>query len=348
MGQSASRREERARQLAEQRARHSGGPVAADLYGGGVRPALEYMPSASAGAGTRLMAPTTESKTKAVKSQINLRKNSLRLVKEDAADGAGGGGRYCIEFEVDAHHPYEVELFYMATEHVDANGMLRGFDSLATASGGSPAHRPRFAAGLKQPFKASDVRQWFDAGLAGSADDDPSRQLFFDRDSSTRCPIVVQLTVLDEDGVEAGADDTTAGGSGGQVHVGQVDRRQGQTVFVTFTGSKEGGVSGVRLVAKKMQIDGQNVEIHELFGLGEAADASAAAAAAGGDAGADANDDQGLAECVICMCEPPDTAILPCRHMCVCKDCALQLRMQQNNVCPICRNRVERLLHIKK
>ena len=41
-------------------------------------------------------------------------------------------------------------------------------------------------------------------------------------------------------------------------------------------------------------------------------------------------------ECVICMCEIRDTLILPCRHLCLCKLCAYNLRVQSNN-CPICR-----------
>ena len=36
------------------------------------------------------------------------------------------------------------------------------------------------------------------------------------------------------------------------------------------------------------------------------------------------------------MCEKRDTLILPCRHLCLCKSCAANLRNQSNN-CPICR-----------
>ena len=50
-------------------------------------------------------------------------------------------------------------------------------------------------------------------------------------------------------------------------------------------------------------------------------------------------------QCVICMSEPRDTAVLPCRHMCMCADCAKALR-EQTNKCPICRRQVESLLKI--
>ncbi|PQQ21082.1 putative E3 ubiquitin-protein ligase LOG2 [Prunus yedoensis var. nudiflora] len=51
-------------------------------------------------------------------------------------------------------------------------------------------------------------------------------------------------------------------------------------------------------------------------------------------------------ECVICLSEPRDTTVLPCRHMCMCSGCAKVLRFQTNR-CPICRQPVERLLEIK-
>lgn len=51
-------------------------------------------------------------------------------------------------------------------------------------------------------------------------------------------------------------------------------------------------------------------------------------------------------ECVICMCETRDTLILPCRHLCLCKLCAINLRIQSNN-CPICRIPFIALIQLK-
>jgi hypothetical protein len=51
-------------------------------------------------------------------------------------------------------------------------------------------------------------------------------------------------------------------------------------------------------------------------------------------------------ECVICMVNRRDTTVLPCRHMCMCSECANLLRHRTNR-CPICRETVESLLHIK-
>ena len=56
-----------------------------------------------------------------------------------------------------------------------------------------------------------------------------------------------------------------------------------------------------------------------------------------------AQDEENL--CVICMSEKTNTAVLPCRHMSMCMDCANALR-NQTNKCPICRQRVESIVKI--
>lgn len=50
-------------------------------------------------------------------------------------------------------------------------------------------------------------------------------------------------------------------------------------------------------------------------------------------------------ECVICMSAPRDTTVLPCRHLCVCKDCAIEMQTSSHK-CPMCRQPVESLLTI--
>ena len=51
--------------------------------------------------------------------------------------------------------------------------------------------------------------------------------------------------------------------------------------------------------------------------------------------------------CVVCMTEEKDTTVMPCRHMCLCRECASHLR-QATNKCPICRTAITSLLHLKK
>lgn len=51
---------------------------------------------------------------------------------------------------------------------------------------------------------------------------------------------------------------------------------------------------------------------------------------------AKSNDDNG-GECIICLGNPRDTVILPCRHLCICNSCAETLKYKVHN-CPICRS----------
>ncbi|KAD0851881.1 hypothetical protein E3N88_43628 [Mikania micrantha] len=89
-----------------------------------------------------------------------------------------------------------------------------------------------------------------------------------------------------------------------------------------------------RVVKQILWVNGTRYELQEIYGIGNSVDSG----------GYDPNDSS--KECVICLSEPCDTTVLPCRHMCLCNECAKVLRFQTNR-CPICRQGVERLLEIK-
>ncbi|CAL0330697.1 unnamed protein product [Lupinus luteus] len=89
----------------------------------------------------------------------------------------------------------------------------------------------------------------------------------------------------------------------------------------------------VKVVRQILWIDNVRYELRELYGIG-------------GSTAADFDDTDPGKECVICMTEPKDTAVLPCRHMCMCSECAKALRLQSNK-CPICRQAIEELIEIK-
>ncbi|KAK7292383.1 hypothetical protein RIF29_08161 [Crotalaria pallida] len=103
-----------------------------------------------------------------------------------------------------------------------------------------------------------------------------------------------------------------------------------QAVLEKSNGS---GPFQVKVVRQILWIDNVRYELRELYGIG-------------GSAAADFDDNDPGKECVICMTEPKDTAVLPCRHMCMCSECAKALR-HQSNKCPICRQPIEELIEIK-
>ncbi|GLT92390.1 hypothetical protein SLE2022_102300 [Rubroshorea leprosula] len=96
---------------------------------------------------------------------------------------------------------------------------------------------------------------------------------------------------------------------------------------------KDKGEYHLKVVKQILWVNGTRYELQEIYGIGNSID---------GDV--DANDPG--KECVICLSEPRDTTVLPCRHMCMCSGCAKVLRFQTTR-CPICRQLVDRLLEIK-
>ncbi|KAL3516125.1 hypothetical protein ACH5RR_023027 [Cinchona calisaya] len=89
----------------------------------------------------------------------------------------------------------------------------------------------------------------------------------------------------------------------------------------------------VKVMKQILWIDGVRYELREIFGISDSDERAI-------------NDKDSGKECIICMTEPKDTTVLPCRHMCMCSECAKELRLQTNK-CPICRQPIEELLEIK-
>ncbi|KAJ4851101.1 hypothetical protein Tsubulata_039756 [Turnera subulata] len=93
------------------------------------------------------------------------------------------------------------------------------------------------------------------------------------------------------------------------------------------------GLFQVKLIKQILWVDRVRYELHEIYGI----DSSGETAFNDSDAGE---------ECVICITEPKDTAVLPCRHMCLCSECAKEIRLQLSQ-CPICRQQIHELIETK-
>ncbi|CAL9228966.1 unnamed protein product [Arabidopsis halleri] len=99
-----------------------------------------------------------------------------------------------------------------------------------------------------------------------------------------------------------------------------------QITQVVYT--KEKGEIKIEVVKQILWVNKMRYELREIYGIENTVDGC----------------NEGK-ECVVCLSEPRDIAVLPCRHMCMCSGCAKALRFQ-TNLCPICRQPVERLLEI--
>ncbi|XP_072957989.1 probable E3 ubiquitin-protein ligase LUL2 [Typha angustifolia] len=96
---------------------------------------------------------------------------------------------------------------------------------------------------------------------------------------------------------------------------------------------KRNGEYHVHAVKQTLWVNGVGYDLQEIYGIGNSVDD-------------DIDGSESGRECVICLSEPRDTTVLPCRHMCMCRECAKALRFQSNR-CPICRQPVQRFLEIK-
>eukprot|EP00747_Dinoflagellata_sp_TGD_P167994 gnl/TRDRNA2_/TRDRNA2_193434_c0_seq1.p1 gnl/TRDRNA2_/TRDRNA2_193434_c0~~gnl/TRDRNA2_/TRDRNA2_193434_c0_seq1.p1 ORF type:complete len:425 (+),score=82.24 gnl/TRDRNA2_/TRDRNA2_193434_c0_seq1:85-1359(+) len=109
-----------------------------------------------------------------------------------------------------------------------------------------------------------------------------------------------------------------------------------QACSVSESSSRKRPRWSAHIFAQKFLYEGQLFVLHEVFGVWSKL-ASLEAEAAG---------EGGSSECVICLCEPRDTAVLPCRHMCFCSYCAGIVRLQCDK-CPVCRQKVQSLLQFR-
>mmetsp|Transcript_4725 Transcript_4725/g.10220 ORF Transcript_4725/g.10220 Transcript_4725/m.10220 type:complete len:389 (+) Transcript_4725:200-1366(+) len=110
---------------------------------------------------------------------------------------------------------------------------------------------------------------------------------------------------------------------------------QAQTTYARLQ-REEDGSWGLRVIKQKIWVKGSTYELQEIYGMEQGHPAEVV----------DGYDDLEGNDCVICMSAARDTTALPCRHMCMCHTCATALKTQTNK-CPICRNTIESLLHIK-
>jgi hypothetical protein len=61
------------------------------------------------------------------------------------------------------------------------------------------------------------------------------------------------------------------------------------------------------------------------------------------------NDNNKINDCVICLTEPPNYAIIPCGHVCFCDNCIeIKAHEKLQNKCPICRIEITSILKLYK
>lgn len=109
----------------------------------------------------------------------------------------------------------------------------------------------------------------------------------------------------------------------------------------------------VIVLAQHEQIGERSFVVRDFFGRPEGGGGGAArgkgeegAAASASRSGGDAAAAGEASNCVICLSDPRTTAVLPCRHLCLCAPCAQQLVFHSSR-CPVCRGPAASLLSMQ-
>ncbi|XP_034563204.1 E3 ubiquitin ligase RNF157 isoform X4 [Notolabrus celidotus] len=254
-------------------------------------------------------APPPQEPVKTLRSLINIRKDTLRLVRcsEDLklpGDDAAGKNRACynIEFTFDADTQVAITIYYQAIEEFH-----NGVPVYLPQDSSLQSETVHFKRGVCQQFclpsHTVNLSEWAD------------EELLFDMDKEI-FPMVVQA-VVDE----------------GDEHLGH-----SHILLATFEKHMDGSYC-VKPLKQKQVVDGVSYLLQEIYGIENKYNSQESKVA-------DDEISDNSAECVVCLSDVRDTLILPCRHLCLCNACADTLRYQAN-CCPICRLPFRALLQIR-
>ncbi|XP_014688594.1 E3 ubiquitin-protein ligase MGRN1 isoform X2 [Equus asinus] len=253
--------------------------------------------------------PAPHEPVKTLRSLVNIRKDSLRLVRyKDGADSPTEDGEkprvlYSLEFTFDADARVAITIYCQAVEE-----FLNGTATYSPKSPALQSETVHYKRGVSQQFSLPsfkiDFSEWKDD------------ELNFDLDRGV-FPVVIQAVVDEGDVVEVA----------GHAHV----------LLAAFEKHVDGSFS-VKPLKQKQIVDRVSYLLQEIYGIENKNNQETKPS--------DEENSDNSNECVVCLSDLRDTLILPCRHLCLCNSCADTLRYQASN-CPICRLPFRALLQIR-
>ncbi|KAL7307725.1 hypothetical protein TKK_0000400 [Trichogramma kaykai] len=261
--------------------------------------------------------PQANDPTKTLKSLVNIRKESLRLVRnveksspvqQSAVKPFGDGDvekktfKFNIEFTFDCDVRCAITIYYFCTEELTPKGVTY-VPRNPTMTSETYYYKKGANQLFSQPLHVFDPSQFNEEELLYNNE----REII---------PIAIHCVA------EEGSDEP----------------KQSHTTIAIVEKHSDGSYV-LKALKQKLYVDGLCYLLQEIYGI---ENKNTENSKQGND---DDTEDNG-AECVICMCDVRDTLILPCRHLCLCNGCADSLRYQANN-CPICRAPFRALLQIK-
>uniref|UniRef100_A0A673CN42 E3 ubiquitin-protein ligase n=1 Tax=Sphaeramia orbicularis TaxID=375764 RepID=A0A673CN42_9TELE len=235
--------------------------------------------------------PAPHEPVKTLRSLVNIRKDSLRLVryKDDSDTPVEEGGKpkvqYGVEFTFDADARVAITLYCQAFEEF-SNGMAVYSPKDPTMVSETVHYKRGVSQQFSMPCFKIDFSEW------------KEEDLNFDLDRGV-FPMVIQAVVDEGDG--------------------SVDL---SSYICSFFQHVDGSFS-VKPLKQKQIVDRVSYLLQEIYGIENKNNQETKPSD-------DENSDNSN-ECVVCLSDLRDTLILPCRHLCLCNSCADTLRYQANN-----------------
>ncbi|XP_030877728.1 E3 ubiquitin-protein ligase MGRN1-like [Leptonychotes weddellii] len=253
--------------------------------------------------------PAPHEPVKTLRSLVNIRKDSLRLVRyKDGTDSPSEDSEkprvlYSLEFTFDADARVAITIYCQAVEE-----FLNGTAVYSPKSPALQSETVHYKRGVSQQFSLPsfkiDFSEWKDDEVTfwpGPPFPGPFPK-FPPPCGGGRAPrgLSVQIPCV-------------------------VDKHQ------------DGGWQVPRFLSL-LQVDRVSYLLQEIYGIENKNNQETKPS--------DEENSDNSSECVVCLSDPRDTLILPCRHLCLCNSCADTLRYQASN-CPICRLPFRALLQIR-
>lgn len=255
--------------------------------------------------------------SKTLRNPAHLRDKTLRLQTHLNSDGVGAQ----LSFDFDATEPGELTVHRKVTL---VPGVL-GSHSIESALWSSPPFS--FRGGLGQKHSIDWVQ------LPDAPKGMPSMDACDPEDFGRYCDLLIQLKAVSPASHEEKSVDVETG----------VYCTKSKKAVSEWTIARAAADASTESVACAAGIDvvrqqvfcetGEPLDILEVFGSEKATEGS-----------------PNRQECIVCQCEPRDTVVLPCRHMCLCCGCAeyIRTRVQYRSFkCPICRERIARMMQLE-
>jgi len=245
--------------------------------------------------------------TETIRNLANLVKSSLQLKHQS-------GQKYTISFNADTLAPTTVKIWVAAMEKPDPsnNGaMFVPQNSNVSKNASCGTISPSIGATFESPRSMA-------------FDFEPCQSFWKYNESQASCyPLVIvlsyELPLPERSNPEAEKEAAKP-------------RTQHQYTYAELSMGSEGLLTVKPLKQRLQTVDGSLFEIEEIYGMEQHVEGQVV----------DMGDLEGDT-CVVCMASERDTIVMPCRHLCLCGECADLLR-RQTNKCPICRTVIDRLV----